>query len=200
MVSITHLSRDERLLLLLDRGSGLLSNLDVLLRGSREVGLVDRGCRLGGRGGGGGSLTTAEHLLGLSSVVAHELLGHLGGVGGVGASNLLELLSLGVDNVLRILKVVVDQLLVGGVDQGHSKEEGGGNERKTPVWNNLNEPVREEGANGDLEAHKKTLVNRIMIIFSPEGLLGPGLTVAEALTFSAKRMRWASMTKKLTSS
>lgn len=153
-----HLSRDEGLLLL-HWGGGLLSNLDVLLGGGREVRLVDRGgggCGgCGRRGRGARGLATAEHLLGLGSVVSHELLGHLGSVGGVRAGEALELFSLGADNVLCILNVVVDQLLVGGVDQGHGKEEGGGNERKTPVWNNLNEPVRQERADGDLEENEQ---------------------------------------------
>lgn len=151
MTLVGHLSRNEGLLLL-DGGSGFLGDLDVLLRGSREVGLVDRG---GGLGDGARGLAAAKHLLGLGGVVSHKLLGHLGSLGGVGTGHALELLSLGVDNVLGILKVVVDQLLVGGVDQGHGEEQGGSNESETPVRDNLNEPVREEGTSADLETHEK---------------------------------------------
>lgn len=149
-----HLSRDEGFLLL-HGGSGLLCNLDVLLRGGREVRFVHRGGGRRGRGRGRGrgarGLATAEHLLGLGSVVSHKLLGHLSGVGGVCTGDALELFSLGANNILCILNVVIDQLLVGGVDQGHSKEEGGGNERKAPVWDDLDEPVRQESADGNLD-------------------------------------------------
>lgn len=88
--------------------------------------------------------------MGLGGVVSHKLLGGLGGVGCVGTGNLLKLLSLGIDNILGVLKVVVDQLLVGGVDEGYGEEEGGGKERKTPVRDNLDEPVGEECADADL--------------------------------------------------
>lgn len=154
-VLIGHLSRDKGLLLLHGGGRLFLSNLDVLLRGSREVRLVHSGGS--GRGGRGGArgLATAEHFLCLGSVITHELLGHLGSVSSVGAGQTLELRGLGVDNFLRILKVVVDQLLVGGVDQGHGEQEGGGDECKTPVWDNLNKPVGEESANRNLGEHEK---------------------------------------------
>lgn len=66
-------------------------------------------------------------------------------------SNLLELLGLGVHDVLRVLKVVIDQLLVGGIDQRHGKEEGGGEKREAPVRDDLDEPIGKEGAKGDLE-------------------------------------------------
>lgn len=68
----------------------------------------------------------------------------------MGASDLSELLSLGGDNVLCVLNVVVDQLLVGGVDQRHGEQEGGGEKRESPVRNDLNEPVGEEGTEGNL--------------------------------------------------
>lgn len=76
----------------------------------------------------------------------------------MGAGNLLKLLSLSIDNILRILNMVVDQLLVGGVDQGHGEEKGGRNERKTPVWDDLNKPVREEGAGADLKTREESAV------------------------------------------
>lgn len=64
----------------------------------------------------------------------------------MGASNLPKLLGLGSHDVLRILKVVVDQLLVGGVDQGHREQKSGGEQRESPVRDDLNEPVGEESA------------------------------------------------------
>lgn len=103
--------------------------LDVLLRGSREIGVPNRadGLRLDrggsrGRSLGAGGLVALEQLLSLRRVVSHVLLGEFGGLGSVGTSNLSELLRLGGDNVLCVLNVVVDQLLVGGVDQGHGEQ------------------------------------------------------------------------------
>lgn len=152
-----HLSRDQGLLLGLVLNAGLrrsdgLRRLEILLGSSREVGVLDGAVGLGWGGGGcrGRGLTATEQLLGLGGVVAHVLLGDFGGLGGVGASNLPELLGLGSHDVLRILKVVIDQLLVGGVDQGNREQQSGGEERKSPVRNDLNEPVGEEGAECDL--------------------------------------------------
>lgn len=134
--------------------------LDVLLGGGREVGVIERadGLRLDGRRGrsrarglGAGGLVALEQLLSLGGVVSHVLLGNLSGLGGVSASNLPELLGLGGDNVLCVLNVVVDQLLVRGVDQRHGEQEGSREKRETPVWNDLNEPVGEEGAEGNLQ-------------------------------------------------
>lgn len=160
-IGSTHLGSNERLLLVLDlrlrcRSSRLNRSPEVLLRGRREIRLLERASRLADRGGrlrGGRrsiGLATTEHLLRLGGVVAHKLLGHLGGVGRVRTSNFLELLGLSADDVLRVLEVSVDQLLVGGVDERNSEEQGGSKQGKTPVWDDLNEPVREEGADGDL--------------------------------------------------
>lgn len=123
----------------------LHGGLELLLRSGGEVGLLD----LLGRGLGRG-LATTQHLLSLGGVISHKTLGKLGGVSSVGSGYLLELVGLSLDKVLRILEVVVDKLLVRGVDQGDGEEEGGGEEGKTPVGNNLDEPVRQESANSDL--------------------------------------------------
>lgn len=134
---------------------GGLGRLEVLLRGSREIRVLHSA------GGGGGwcsacgrsrGLTATEQLLSLGGVVAHVLLGNLGGLGSVGTGNLSKLLGLCSHNVLGVLQVVVDQLLVGRVNQRNSEQEGGGEERKSPVWDNLHEPVGEEGAKGNLGA------------------------------------------------
>lgn len=131
---------------MLGHGRVLLS-LEVLLGSSREI-------RLGNSGLSadlGGCRAATDELLGLGSVVAHVLLGELGGVRSVSSSNHLELLSLGVENLGGILNVVVDELLVGSVDQREGEEHGGAKEGESPVGNNLDEPVREEGRDGNLQ-------------------------------------------------
>lgn len=148
-------------------------------------------------------MAAAEQLLGLGSVVAHVLLGDLSGLCGVGASNLPKLLGLCSHDVLRILKVVVDQLLVGGVDQGDREQQSSGEERKSPVRDDLNEPVGEEGAQGNLMVNlsavfcAKAYSSKAQVFFFGGGGVP---TVAEAPMFSANRIRWDSMTTKLASS
>jgi hypothetical protein len=46
--------------------------------------------------------------------------------------------------------VLVNQLLVGGVNQRNEKGNGGGNDSETPVWNELDQVVREKGGNTSL--------------------------------------------------
>lgn len=99
-----------------------------------------------------GSRVASEHRLSLGSVVAHVLLGDLGGVRGVLAGNLAELSSLGVDNVRGLLEVVVDELLVAGVDQRDKEEGGRGNQSKAPVGDNLDQVVGEEGSDTSLSS------------------------------------------------
>ena len=139
------LGGDQRLLLALD--GRLFVGLELVGRGGREVRVSNGGLRADlGRG-----RSAAEHGLGLGSVVTHVLLGQLGGMGGMLASDLSELVGLSINDVGRLLQVLVDKLLVGGVDQGGGEEGGGCNESKAPVRDNLDEPVGEEGADADLE-------------------------------------------------
>lgn len=146
------LSSDQGLLLglMLDSRLRLLVGLEVLLRSSREVALLNSGLGMGDLGGRGAA---TEHLLGLGGVVTKVLLGDIGSVGGVVASNLAKLLGLGVNEVLGVLEVVVNELLVGGVDQGHGEEESGSEEGETPVGDDLDQPVREESADANLVAY-----------------------------------------------
>lgn len=192
LVLYSRLGRSDRLVV-----------LEILLGSRREVSVADAANGLGlgggrGRSGGlGAGLATLQQLLGLGGVVSHVLLGHLSGLGGVRACNLSELLGLGTDNVLRVLNVVVNQLLVGGVDQRHGEEEGGGEKRKSPVRDDLDKPVGEESADGDLWKICQLRSTKL----GCEGIcIAEALTVAEAPIFSAKRIRWDSMTRKLRSS
>lgn len=106
-------------------------------RGSRR--LRDR---LGG--------AAAEQRLGLGGVVSHILLGELGSLRGMLASDLLELVGLRLDNAGNLLQVLVDHLLVGLVDKRGYKGKGSGHQSKTPVWNNLDQPVGDQGSNTGL--------------------------------------------------
>ncbi len=141
------LSGDERLFLALESRFSLG---DVLLGDCGEIGVM---VLLGGLGSRlGGCRPATQHLLGHGGVVAHILLGDLGRVGGVLASDFADLAGLGRYNVRRLLNVVVDELLVCRVDERHQEEHGRGNQGKTPVWDDLDEVVREEGGDAGLVA------------------------------------------------
>jgi hypothetical protein len=66
------------------------------------------------------------------------------------ASELLDLLGLGVDDVGCVLDVVVDKLLVGLVDERGEEDNRGGDQGEAPEWDNLNQVVGEESANEGL--------------------------------------------------
>lgn len=110
---------ESRLVLALSGVNRLVVSPELILRGSREVAIPNSGL---GRGGLGGQGTAAQDLLGLVGVVTHELLGSLSSMGGVGAGDLAKLVGLGANELLGVLDVVVDELLVGGVDQGDAEE------------------------------------------------------------------------------
>lgn len=57
------------------------------------------------------------------------------------ASDLAQLLGLTLNYIRSLLKVVVDELLVGGVDEGSEEQDGGGDQSKTPVRDDLDEVV-----------------------------------------------------------
>jgi hypothetical protein len=71
-------------------------------------------------------------------------------MGGLLVGNLLELAGLSGDNVRDLLKVVVDELMVAGVDERREEDDGGSDQRETPVGDNLDQPVREESTEADL--------------------------------------------------
>ncbi len=66
------------------------------------------------------------------------------------AGKLLDLLGLGVDHIRGVLEMVVDELLVRLVDKGAEEEDGGGDQGKTPEWDDLNQVVGEERSNKGL--------------------------------------------------
>lgn len=96
----------------------------------------------GRRGGRCGALTNvAHHLLGLSRIVSDILLGCLGSTGSVVSGKLLDLAGLLVGNIGSLVEVVVNELLVGLVDEGSKEQNGGSDKREAPEWNDLDQIV-----------------------------------------------------------
>lgn len=147
--------RSQRLLLA--RNDWLLGNiwclnLDGLLgllggRG-RELGLLLHGVGLLGRSRRASA--APKHLLDLASVVTSVLLSERGDLLGLLLGDLTDLSSLGVNDIGGILKMLVNQLLVGDVDQGKDESEQGAHNSKAPVGNELGKMVRQESSNSNL--------------------------------------------------
>ena len=93
---------------------------------------------------------TMDQGLGLGGVVTQVLLGQVGGLLRVLLSGRAELSSLGVDKVAGLLELVVDELLVGGVDERSKEDDGGADHGQSPVRDDLDQVVREEGGESDL--------------------------------------------------
>lgn len=89
-------------------------------------------------------------MLSLGSVVTNILLGELGSLGGVLASDLSKLLALRVDNVTSLLDVVVDEFLVSRIDKRRKENDRGGDQGKAPVGNDFDKVVRDESTNSSL--------------------------------------------------
>lgn len=153
-----HLSSNQRLLLGNSRhlgdlgggvGGGLLGGGNGLLgRGGGELGSL--GLLLGGDGGGSGGGAATHHLLNLAGVVASVLLAESSNLVGLLLGSGAQLSSLGVDGVAGSLEVLVDELLVGGVDEGNEEGEGGAENGKAPVGDELDEEVGDEGSDAGL--------------------------------------------------
>ena len=62
-------------------------------------------------------------------------------------SEILDLSGLRIDNVGCVLEMVVDDLLVAGVDEWAKVDEGDGNEGKSPDWSEFDQPVRDKRCN-----------------------------------------------------
>lgn len=109
---------------------------EVLALVSRDILLLDRRFSLGdGRRDRAAAAT--DHLLSPGSVFSGVLLCGLSGSCDVLAGELLDLLSLLVDNIGGILKVVVDELLVRLVDERSEKEDRGRYQGKAPEWDDF---------------------------------------------------------------
>jgi hypothetical protein len=131
-------------LLGLDSGSilGLLGSVDgglLSLLGLDSGGVLD----VGG-GNGGPALRLADSLLSLVGVLVDVVLGGGSGLVSLLSSNLLNLLGLLVDDGRNLADLLIDDLLVGLVDEWGEEQDGGANQRKTPEWDNLDEVVGDE--------------------------------------------------------
>lgn len=155
-----YLCRDQRL-----SGVGLRSQrigcfldrrgrLEFFLWGNREVlalvrGDVILGVNLGWLGGhswGSGTRTSASNdPLSLGRIVSNILLCDICGTRGVVTGELLNLLGLLVDDIGGIFDVMVNDLLVSLIDERRKEEGRGGDECKTPQWDDLDQVVRGEG-------------------------------------------------------
>ena len=147
MVAFHRLGGDERLLLMLGSHNRLLGDLELVPRSRGEVGILE--VALGRLGLGGAGAT--DQGLGLGGIVTHVLLGEQSGLLGVLLGDGAQLGGLVVDHIVGLLEVVVDELLVGGVDQRNGEGESGAEQCETPVGNDLDEVVREEGTDSSLD-------------------------------------------------
>lgn len=137
-----------------------LNGLDSLghgcdLGGLGEVLMLDQ--RLGNRGndglgnglrldGGLGHLwgcgaAGADVLLGLGAVLANVLLHQAGGLGSTLASQILQLVGLGIDNLLEVADLLINDLAVADVDQRGEVSGGDGDHSEAPEGNEADQPV-----------------------------------------------------------
>lgn len=129
---------------------GNIRSLGLFSGGRRELGLLG-GSRSRLSRGRWGDTATAQHLLGLLRIVSSILLGDRGDVRGLLLSNAANLGSLGIDDVGGILELLVDDLLVRGVNKRNKEDHGSGDKSESPVWDNADKVVREEGSHGSLQ-------------------------------------------------
>lgn len=141
-----------------------------------------------------GRSSLANQRLGLGGTLANILLGQLGSPLAVLLSHGLELSSLGADDLASTVKLGIDKLLVGLVDEGAEEGKSGGNQGKTPVGNDLDEIIGEESGDGNETGHvdvfseKNTLslddeeVDELMNIANSaiQSLLGNSVILARA--------------------
>lgn len=126
--------------------------------GCGELGLLLPDSVLGSRLNGGSALggnlrrlrSTSEEILNLGSVITSILLGNVGNVANLLLGNIANLVGLGVDHVRRGAELLVDELLVGGVDERNEEENGGSDDSKAPVRDELDKVVGDESSNTSL--------------------------------------------------
>ena len=157
--SSNRLSSNQRLVLVPQRihGRSNRRSSEVLLGSSREIFrpigrsighfLLDLGfgSRSGGLGVGWGSAAdVGDHFGGLVRIVTNILLRCGCSSSHVVACNCFHLLSLLVDNVGCISDVLVDELLVGLVDEGCEEDDSRSDQAETPYRNELDQVVGNE--------------------------------------------------------
>lgn len=113
-------------------GDSWFGNLGLLGRRRGEIdGRLLRGRRR--------NVASAQNLLNLASIVLGILLSNRSKVIGLLLSSISNLGSLGVDGIGGGLELLVNELLVGRVDERSEESNGGCNDGKNPVGSDLDE-------------------------------------------------------------
>ena len=124
------------------RGVALLNGSTRELLGGvlADVALVD-----------GGLLGATNVFLSEAHVLRGRLAGSLHGLVGVLGGDFTELLGLLVGDLGGVVKVRVNELLVGNVDQRSEVDNAGGDEKQAPLGSDLDEEVADDGSEGGLQ-------------------------------------------------
>lgn len=124
----------------------------VLSRRRGELGLLDdRGSGLGGllnllaR-----TMVASEEVMDLAAVVAGVLLANGRNLLHLLRGNISDLSGLRVDELRGVVELLINKLLVGGVNQRNKENDSGANNSKAPVGNELDKVVRNEGSDKSL--------------------------------------------------
>lgn len=131
----------------------------------------------------------ANVLVSLGAVVVGILLHQSGGTGSLLVGKFLSMVGLGVDKLLDLGNLLIDDFTIANVDQGSKVSDGCAEQGKTPDRDNLDEPVGKEGSN-------ESLLLSVDLFHQSPIPVNKWLTAAVCKTFSANRMRWNSMRKK----
>lgn len=90
-------------------------------------------------------------LLSLGAVVTDVLLHETGGMMGTLLSKVLQLVGLGVDHPMDILDLSINDFAVFNVDERPEIGDGDSNQRQSPEWEELDQPVGSKGGREGLE-------------------------------------------------
>ena len=104
----------------------------AILRGVARLGFertIGGGLGAADLGGCRAATTTTDIILGLGAIVASVLFHGLAIPARMVSCDVLDLPSLRVDNIRCVFKVVVDELLIGLVDQGREVDDRGSDKR-----------------------------------------------------------------------
>lgn len=134
----------------------------------------------------------ANVLVGLGAVVVGILLHQSGGTSSLLVGEFLSMVGLGVDKLLDLGNLLIDDFTVANVNQGSKVSDGCAEQGKTPDRDNLDEPVGKEGSN-------ESLLLSVNVFHQSAISVDEWLTAVVCKTFSANRMRWNSIRKKSTS-
>lgn len=137
---------------------GQLGGLELSLGRSGEVGIAilllgrdaSGGSSLGVSLGRGRTAASTDQLLSLGGVVTHVLLSDLSVLSCGLLGSITELGGLGVDDVAGLAEVLVDELLVLLIYERGEEEDGGEDQGQSPVGDDLDEIVGDEGSDGSL--------------------------------------------------